>query len=108
KPTLPIVADTNEFLKSLLQTIEPNNSEEREVKLKQINEAYCNFSTPILTYQENFADLKNVIYTLRELLPDNAIISSDAGNFFSWVARYFRFGSNNIFLGPTSGAMGPG
>src|SRR5699024_9622927 len=40
--------------------------------------------------------------------PDKSIISSDAVNFFTWVARYFRFGSNNIFLGPTSGAMGPG
>lgn len=108
KPTLPIVADTNEFLKELLQVIEPEVSDERKANLKEINEKYVDFSTPKLTNQEDFADLKTVIHTLRKELPEDAIISSDAGNFFSWVSRYYRFGPENTYLGPTSGAMGPG
>ncbi|HET9521863.1 MAG TPA: thiamine pyrophosphate-dependent enzyme [Candidatus Limnocylindrales bacterium] len=46
------------------------------------------------------------IATLRRLLPDDAIIATDAGNFGLWLARHFRFRRPGTFLGPTSGAMG--
>ncbi len=48
------------------------------------------------------------ITTLRRVLPDEAIITTDAGNFGGWVARGFRFRRPGTFLGPTSGAMGYG
>jgi acetolactate synthase-1/2/3 large subunit len=46
------------------------------------------------------------IATLRRLLPDDAIVATDAGNFGLWLARHFRFRRPGTFLGPTSGAMG--
>jgi acetolactate synthase I/II/III large subunit len=46
------------------------------------------------------------IATLRTILPDDAIVTSDAGNFGGWAARGFRFRRPGTFLGPTSGAMG--
>jgi acetolactate synthase-1/2/3 large subunit len=49
-----------------------------------------------------------VIATLRRVLPDEAIITTDAGNFGGWAARGFRFRRPGTFLGPTSGAMGYG
>jgi len=49
-----------------------------------------------------------VITTLRRLLPDDAIVTTDAGNFATWAARGFRFRRPGTFLGPTSGAMGYG
>ena len=49
-----------------------------------------------------------VITTLRRLLPDDAIITTDAGSFGGWAARGFRFRRPGTFLGPTSGAMGYG
>jgi acetolactate synthase-1/2/3 large subunit len=48
------------------------------------------------------------IAALRRILPDDAILATDAGNFGLWVARYFRFRRPGTFLGPTSGAMGYG
>jgi len=48
----------------------------------------------------------HAIATLRRLLPDDAIVTTDAGNFGQWLARYFRFRRPGTFLGPTSGAMG--
>src|SRR5919108_5317386 len=48
------------------------------------------------------------IATLRRVLPDEAIITTDAGNFAGWAARGFRFRRPGTFLGPTSGAMGYG
>jgi len=48
------------------------------------------------------------IATLRRLLPDDAIVTTDAGNFAGWAGRGFRFRRPGTFLGPTSGAMGYG
>ncbi len=44
--------------------------------------------------------------TARRVLPDDTIVTTDAGNFGLWVARHFRFRRPGTFLGPTSGAMG--
>lgn len=49
-----------------------------------------------------------VIATLRRVLPDDAILATDAGNFGAWAGRGFRFRRPGTFLGPTSGAMGYG
>ena len=49
-----------------------------------------------------------VVTTLRNLLPDDGILTTDAGSFGSWAARGFRFRRPGTFLGPTSGAMGYG
>jgi acetolactate synthase-1/2/3 large subunit len=48
------------------------------------------------------------IATLRRVLPDDAILTVDAGNFGGWAARGFRFRRPGTFLGSTSGAMGYG
>ena len=48
------------------------------------------------------------IATLRRVLPDDAIVATDAGNFALWLNRGFRFLRPGTFLGPTSGAMGYG
>jgi acetolactate synthase-1/2/3 large subunit len=47
-----------------------------------------------------------VITTLRAVLPDDAILTTDAGNFAAWAGRGFRFRRPGTFIGPTSGAMG--
>jgi len=46
------------------------------------------------------------ITTLRQVLPDDGIVTIDAGNFGGWAARGFRYRRPGTFLGPTSGAMG--
>jgi acetolactate synthase-1/2/3 large subunit len=48
------------------------------------------------------------VATLSELLPPQAIVATDAGNFAGWAARGYRFRRPGTFLGPTSGAMGYG
>jgi acetolactate synthase-1/2/3 large subunit len=49
-----------------------------------------------------------VINTLQRVLPADAVLATDAGNFGLWLARGYRFTLPNTFLGPTSGAMGYG
>ncbi|MBI2782302.1 MAG: hypothetical protein HYX55_10980 [Chloroflexi bacterium] len=49
-----------------------------------------------------------IVMTLRGLLPDDGIVTTDAGSFGTWAARGFRFRRPGTFLGSTSGAMGYG
>ncbi|MDR3514905.1 MAG: thiamine pyrophosphate-binding protein [Azospirillaceae bacterium] len=51
-------------------------------------------------------DLASVMESLRDSLPDDAILTYDAGNFSTWGQRYLRYGRPGRQLGPTSGAMG--
>lgn len=47
-----------------------------------------------------------IVATLRQILPDDSILTTDAGNFAGWAGRGFRFRRPGTFVGPTSGSMG--
>jgi len=53
-------------------------------------------------------DLWQVIRQLRETTPRGAIIANGAGNFSTWLHRFFRYGALGTQLAPTSGCMGFG
>jgi len=53
-------------------------------------------------------DLGKVMGWLRGRLPDDAIVTSDAGNFSGWPNRFLQYRRPGRQLGPTSGAMGYG
>jgi acetolactate synthase I/II/III large subunit len=53
-------------------------------------------------------DLGQVMTWLRDRLPDDAIVTSDAGNFSGWPNRFLQYRRPGRQLGPTSGAMGYG
>ena len=52
--------------------------------------------------------MAEVVHYLRERLPADAIVANGAGNFSSWVHRFYRYRRFRSQLGPTSGAMGYG
>jgi acetolactate synthase-1/2/3 large subunit len=57
-------------------------------------------------------DMATVVRLLQQHLPEDAAITNGAGNFASWVHRYFRYHGlvkgHKTQLAPTSGAMGYG
>ena len=53
-------------------------------------------------------DLAQVITTFQRLVPDDAILSCDAGTFGRWLHRYYRCNAPVSSFGPVSGAMGYG
>ena len=54
----------------------------------------------------NGADMTQIFRQLRDLLPADAVITTDAGNFSGWAQRYVRYGRPGRLLAPISGAMG--
>src|SRR4029453_6036517 len=53
-------------------------------------------------------DLGQAPAAMRERLPDDAVVTSGAGNYSIWVHRFFQFRRHGTQLAPKSGAMGFG
>jgi acetolactate synthase I/II/III large subunit len=53
-------------------------------------------------------DFGQVMKFLAKRLPENALLTSDAGNFAGWLNRFYQFPGFRTFAGPTNGAMGYG
>lgn len=51
---------------------------------------------------------KRIISILEKTLPDDALLTTDAGNFAGWLHSFYPFKEKDTFVGPTSGAMGYG
>jgi acetolactate synthase-1/2/3 large subunit len=49
-----------------------------------------------------------IMVWLRGQLPSESIITNGAGNFSTWMHRFYRFSKFATLLGPTSGSMGYG
>lgn len=107
-PTLPIVSDLKAFLQTVIRHIDGVKVTDRSDMITSLHNSYLKFSTPERSYSEAFVDMDGFMADFNEKVPNDAIIASDAGNFFGWLARYYRFETPGTYIGPTSGAMGYG
>ncbi|HET7616166.1 MAG TPA: thiamine pyrophosphate-dependent enzyme, partial [Bacillales bacterium] len=106
-PALPIQADVKVFLEKMTEQ-EPKSVTDRDIMVEKLHEAYLAFSDPKQRYSDQVVDLDGMMFDFVRHAPKDTIITSDAGNFFGWLARYYRFKKPGTYIGPTSGAMGYG
>lgn len=109
---LGIVADASEALRALHQAYQANTGATPETRLarqalaERDRAAFDAVATPHAVADHEPVDPTGVVVDLQRLLPPETIVTGDAGNFWHWFARYYRFSQPGAFLGPTSGAMG--
>jgi len=60
------------------------------------------------TPQPGPLNLGEIMVWLRDNLGPEAIITNGAGNFATWINRFYRFRRYNTLIAPTSGSMGYG
>jgi acetolactate synthase-1/2/3 large subunit len=53
-------------------------------------------------------DLWQIVASLRERLPEDAILANGAGNYVSWLSRLYRYRRYRTQLAPYNGSMGYG
>ena len=104
QPQLAIQAGPNNFAKAL-QPIDTNPN--REAWCRTARRAYVD-ALENVPAQVSPVDMTVVCRHLREVLPDNAIITNGAGNFAVWPGKFIRYGKAARLLAPQSGAMGYG
>lgn len=75
---------------------------------KQLREEYLSWSDIRVGEYSNWngADMTQVFAQLRNALPDDAVVTTDAGNFSGWAQRYLHYGRPGRLFAPISGAMG--
>ncbi len=64
--------------------------------------------TEVATEQPGGVNLGSIMIWLRESLPADAILCNGAGNFASWIQRFYRVRRFASHIAPTSGSMGYG
>jgi len=111
-PDVPVAADAADFLRAALETAsgQISISKERRSALADERAAYLVATTFDGSEEWRGPGIHpgRAIATLERVLPGDALLTTDAGNFGNWHARGFHFGPEHGFLGPTSGAMGYG
>ena len=103
-----IVADAELFLEALSIHNAPPPPEGRAAWCERAHQAYLDASELPPHDASDGIDFAHVIDAMNALLPPNAVITSDAGNFMSWLHHRFRFRPTNLLLGSEIGAMGMG
>jgi acetolactate synthase I/II/III large subunit len=105
RPTLAIQSGMPEFA-AALAAMDPLPAAPRSQWREALRRDYeAGLSPPP---SERALDLGQIMGWLRQRLPDDAIVTSDAGNFSGWPNRYLQYRRPGRQLGPTSGAMGYG
>ncbi len=106
-PALGIAAGTEEFCAAWKTQLSFTQKPAWTKWRKTARQDYLDWTT--IKKTDTFTpDMDYIFSTLRETLPDDAIITTDAGNFSVWAQRYLSYGRPGRLLAPTSGAMGYG
>ncbi len=107
-----VVSTSAAFLRLLAEPfstdpLEPASAGERRAWITDTHETWQAQTTPEgRAVSPGYADQFEIARTMREHLPPDTIVVTDAGNFSAWSARFLRWNAPFTFVGPGSGAMG--
>jgi acetolactate synthase-1/2/3 large subunit len=106
--TLGIAAEPAAVIDALLKRAVPADAAKRQGWISGLNAIHTRLMEPVWESMPdgvNFAAI--CVETAKHLAPD-AVITSDAGNFSSFIHRYIGFRPGQDFLSSVVGAMGAG
>jgi len=105
QPTLAINATPDTTAPALTALGLKPNSEWAKQSAKA-REAYLDWIKPVAN--PGTVQLADLYKYMRETLPADAILCNGAGNYASWLHRFYQYRAYGTQLAPTSGAMGYG
>lgn len=104
---LPIHASPDALVKRLRTLKAPAQRNERGSRVSDLHDAYLQWSSAIM-HTPGEVQMSGVLDCLANQLPDDTIITNGAGNYASWIHRFWRFKHYGTQVAPTSGSMGYG
>lgn len=103
--TLPINADMTSFSRAL-RSFAPIKSPVWSEWTRQANFDYrTNLEHP---QTPGAVQMGDIMAWLRDKLPADALLTTGAGNYATWVHRFYQYRTFRTQLGPTNGSMGYG
>jgi len=106
RPDLAIHASPIGFA-AALASLAPRGTPRWSKETKAAHAEYIEWSETPLP-QPGGVNLGEIMVQLRNLMPADAILCNGAGNYASWIHRYFRFRRFASHIAPTSASMGYG
>ena len=105
---LPIPCDPAEMIRALLALPAPTVTAERRAWIKTLNDIGQKIVLPVWEPASDGVNFAAVVCGVNRHLAPDAIVTSDAGNFASFLQRYMHFRPGQEFLSSVVGAMGSG
>ncbi|MCD7059386.1 thiamine pyrophosphate-binding protein [Pelagibacterium xiamenense] len=105
QPDIGIATSPAAFVAALSGALPPSPIRREAVAAERAT--FEAWNAPKLRKTDN-VDMGAVMGHLRETLPPQTVITNGAGNYATWVHRFYRFTQFNTQLAPTSGSMGYG
>lgn len=106
-PALAINASPTAFA-AAIETVQPPRALPWAAGTEALHADYLAWSDPTRITTPGTLQMGGVMAHLREVLPADAILCNGAGNFATWVHRFWPFRAHDGQLAPTSGSMGYG
>jgi acetolactate synthase-1/2/3 large subunit len=106
-PALAVVSDARLALEAALEQPAPAADGRRGPWIASIRSRYEAYVEPQERPAQG-ASAERVMKVLQQTLPEDAVLTTDAGNFSAWVQRYYHYRTEDSFLGPIVGSMGYG
>lgn len=108
QPTLGLTADLNETANALVTVAHGLDGRLWAGWRDELRTTYQNWTSIDTAKQPRWrgANMTTIFAWLRDNLPDDVIVTTDAGNFSGWAQRYLQYGRPNRLLAPVNGAMG--
>lgn len=110
-PELAVLADAGATLSALIERVPdpvPFRDERRDRNAADRQRFEDTTVIPEVALTGDGVPYAHVMRVLADTLSPDTIVTSDAGNFYGWLARYYRFREQRTYIGPASGAMGFG
>ncbi len=104
---VPIVADPHQVVRGLL-AMAPRVPPGRDEWIARLNAIHRGLTAPVQEPAPDGVNFAHVCIALAARMAADAVLTTDAGNFTSFVHRHIPFGPRNIFLGSAVGGMGAG
>lgn len=108
RPDLGIPASPHETIKSLLALGTPQDASKRKDWVEGLNTIHTRLLAKEWNPTTDGVNFAAVVCEIDKHLADDATVTSDAGNFGSFLHRYIGFRQGQVFLSSVVGAMGSG
>ena len=108
QPTIGVASDAGAFFESMLAEGAPKAAAGRAEWIGSLNDVYKELTTWTPVASNDGVVFGAVVAAINERMAPDAVVTSDAGNFSSFIHRYMHFRQTNTFIGFQTGGMGGG
>lgn len=91
-----------------IKPLQPATTPSRKALLDGLRDSYAQWSDPSKITHPGAFQMGQVMSYLNQKLPTDTIMCNGAGNYATWIHRFYPFTQYGTQLAPTSGSMGYG